>query len=304
MTVQALAQRLARWTSSKSLSQMSVEDRLILTDCINSGIYNWYAYAPERLRMTTVSHMIRPPETGTVDSVVEGANELIGLSLQDYHLGASIDFGGKNMNEIVSTSGTPTVLNQHRGTETNVGYTIYFDTIMITDYLVSRIVSNPRILDTGLELYRDDERMRFSGAERRGTDSWWGNQGVVRDFGEPFRYVYENTGLSLGDEARAMIRMDPIPLTQMDVVFDAVVDAPTYNMTDMEGVVNLAVPDQYVLPHLLPLAIGDLATSPIWGEADPTPALQKSDAVISKISDELKLNNGAPHNYVRTRPGY
>ena len=101
MTVQALAQRLARWTSSKSLSQMSVEDRLILIDCINSGIYNWYAYAPERLRMTTVSHMIRPPETGTVDLVVEGANELIGLSLQDYHLGASIDFGGKNTATII-----------------------------------------------------------------------------------------------------------------------------------------------------------------------------------------------------------
>jgi hypothetical protein len=277
---------------------MSVEDRLIILDCINTGTYNWFAYVPERLRMTTVSHLIRASEGGTA-TITAGGNELGGVSFQDYHLGASIDLGETNMNEVISTTGTPKVLNQHRSTG-SVSYTLYFDTIMITDYLVSRIVNHPRILDTGVTLHRDEDGMRFAGAERRG----WHGHNQFRSFGSPLRYIFENTGLSLGDEARAMIRMDPIPTSQMTVVFDAVTDAPTYELKDMEGAVPLQVPDQYVLPHLLPMALGELAVSPIWDGGDANMTIQKASFVMTRIKDELRMNNGSPRNRIRTRRGH
>lgn len=306
MTVKELCQRLARWSDAKTLSQMSAEDQLILLDCINAAIFNWYAAAPEQLRTTTISHLVRAAETGNAD-VVEGENALGGVVLQEYHLGASVEIAGEpNMNEVVSVSGTPQVLNQHRQTG-NVGYTIYFDTIMVTDYLVNRIVSHPRIPDTGQTLHRDDHNMRFSGAERRGaifgSVNWW-DAGNTRTFGPPYRYVFENTGLSLGDEARIMMRMDPIPIEPVTVQFDAVVDAPTFDMKDIEGTVAIPIPDQYVLPHLLPLALGDLAVSPIWAGSDANTAIEKSTAIISKMSGDLPVQQGTPHNYVRTRPGW
>jgi hypothetical protein len=302
MTVQALAQRLARFTSSKTLSNMSAEDRLVMIDCINSAVYNWFVSAPENARMTTVSHMIRQSESGRVDTV-EGENALVGLALQDYHLGCSIQIeGDTNMNEVVSVEGTPQVLNQHKATG-NFAYQLYFDAIMITDYLVNRLVSHPRILETGVELYRDDKGMKFMGAERR-AGGWWWDSAFTRRFGQPYRYVIENTGISLKDEARIMLRVDPIPEDVYTVTFDAVIDAPTMTLNDMDGTVNLAVPDQYVLPHLLPLALGDLATSPIWDGGDTATAIQKSQTMIAKIQSDLKSNRGAPHNYVRTRPGW
>lgn len=306
MTVKELCQRLARWTSSQTLSQMSVEDQLILLDCINAGIYNWFAAAPEQFRMTTASHLLRAPEHGTVD-VVEGDNDLVGLVLQEYHLGATIEISGeRNMNEIVSVSGTPQVLNQHTQTGT-VGYSIYFDTIMLTDHNVSRITGHPRILDKGQQLYHDEDGMKHVGAERRGaiwgSVNWW-DVGNVRTFGIPYRYVYENTGLSLGDEARIMIRVDPIPSEAMTVQFDAAFDAPTYDLSDIDGTTTIPVPDQYVLPHLLPLALGDLAVSPIWGGSDADTAIRKSTAIIQKMGTDISPRQGTPHNYVRTRPGW
>lgn len=297
---------MARWSSYKTYSQMPAEDKSILIDCINSAVFNWFAAAPERLRMTTVSHLVNAPESGTV-TVTEGSNELTGLFFDQYHLGAAIQLDGDDiMNEIVSVEGTPQVLNQIR-TSGTVGYTIYFDTIMITDFNISRIVSNPRVLDTGQELYRDDEGMKFMGAERKGNlwgpYSWW-TSATTRSFGRPYRYVFDNTGVSLGDEARMMMRLDPIPKDEMTIVFDAVIDAPTYTLKDLEGTVRLPVPDPYVIPQLLPIALSDLASTPLWGDTDPAAAMAKGQLALSKVSDTVPKNNGAPRNRHRTRRGY
>lgn len=279
----------------------------MLIDCINGAVFNWFAAAPEKMRQTTVSHYVRTAENVTFD-IVEGQNELIGLTLQGYHLGCSIDIEGEPvMNEIISIQGTPTVLNQHRSTGASITGRIYFDTIMLTDYLVNRLVSNPRVQDTGQELVRDDEGMKFVGADRRGSvwgpAHWW-DVANTRNFGKPYRYAFENTGVSLGDEARMMIRMDPIPVEDMLIKFDASIDAPTYDLQDMEGTVELPVPDQYVIPHLLPLALGDLSETPIWGDADGNKATERAVATIAKIQSALQLNQGAPRNRVRTRPGW
>ena len=299
MTVAQFSQRLARWTSSKTLSQMPMEDRLILVDCINAAVYNWFAAAPERMRMTTISHLLRAPEQGSATVTAE-TNDLTGVTLQDYHLGASIEFDNEtNFNEIVSVAGTPKVLNSFRNSGLQQ-YTIYFDTIMITDYLINRIVNHPRILDTGEELYRDDDAMRFKGAERRGSIF----DPSARSLGSPYRYVFENTGLSLQDEARAMIRIDPIPDRALTINFDAVVDAPTLEVDSMNGSVDIAVPDQYVLPHLLPLALSDLALTPIWSGSNADSAIAKGQATIAKIQGQITQNQGAPQNRFRTRPGW
>jgi hypothetical protein len=284
---------------------MSAEDRLILLDCINTAVFNWFAAAPENMRTTTASHMLRGPETGMV-TIQAGTNTLPGLTLQDYHLGASIHIDGEyNMNEIISVNGTPNVLLEHANSGT-VGYTIYFDTIMITDFLVNRLVSDPRVLDTGVVLYRDDDGMRFVGAERRGAflNSKGNSFFTGLNYGEPYRYVIENTGISTGDEARIMIRVDPIPERMMTVTFDVVIDAPLLRLFDLDQNKNLAVPEQYVLPHLLPLAMGELAITPLWDGPNAGAAIQKAAAVPTAIRSSIQNNRGAPHNYVRTRPGF
>lgn len=306
MTVQELAQRLSRWTSHKTLSQMSSDDRLILLDTINAAIFNWYAAAPESMRTTTVSHTLREPETGTVN-ITAGEVTLPGLALQDYHLGASIMIEGSiNMNEIVSVEGTPTVLHEHRTTG-SAAYTIYFDTIMITDYLVNRIVSDPRILDTGIMLYRDEDGMRFVGAERRGTFRNSRSNGFMAglSYGEPYRYIIENTGISTEDEARIMLRVDPIPERVLTLTFDAVMDAVPLKLNDMSGNKKLPIPPQYAVPHILYMALGDLAVSPIWDQAIPaTTHIQKAQSIIAMIRSQIQANQGSPRNYVRTTPGF
>jgi hypothetical protein len=302
MTVFQLAQRIARWTKYGSLSQMTVDDRLILLDCINAAVFNWFAAAPENMRTTTVSHLVKAPETGSV-TVTKDSNILTGVTFLDYHLGASILIGADPiMNEVTSLSPTVQVLNGVRSATGDTTYSLNFDTIMLTDYKVSRIVSNPRVLDTGVELTRDDDGMRFVGAERKGA--WWSSS-ATRELGTPTRYVIENTGLSQGDEARIMIRLDPMPSKELTVVFDAVFDASSYELDDMDGAVSITVPDQYVIPHLLPIALGELAVSPIWNEAKPVnDVISKSENMVAKIQSHLNANRGNPKNYIRTRPGF
>lgn len=261
--------------------------------------------------MTTISHRIREPESGTV-AVTEGTNDLP-LSLSDYHLGASIELDGEDvMNEIVSIEGTPKVLNEIRNTGT-VGYTIYFDTIMFTDYLVNRIVNDPRIADTGQRLIRDDEAMMFVGAERRGIGLWgpasWWSVTKTRRFGPPMRYVIENTGVSLSDEARLMIRLDPIPTAEATVIMDAVIDAPNFDLTDLNGQdnVRIPVPEQNILSELLPIANAELAMTPIWGmneRARTKDVIERKDFAMASIRRSIQPNRGAPKNRVRTRRGH
>jgi len=311
MTVNEIAQRLARWTTFRSLSQMAAEDQLILLDCINSAMHQWFSQAPENMRMTTISHRVREPESGTV-SITEGSNDL-DLVLSDYHLGASIEITGEDvMNEIVSVEGTPKVLNEFRSSGT-VGYTIYFDTIMFTDYLVNRIVNDPRVADTGQRLIRDDEAMRFVGAERRGIGLWgpasWWSVTKTRRFGPPMRYVIENTGVSLGDEARLMIRLDPVPTAEATIVMDAVIDAANFELTDLHGTSNvrIPIPEQNILSALLPIANAELAMTPIWGineRSRTEDVLERKAQALMHIRKSVQPNRGAPKNRVRTRPGY
>ena len=297
MTVQELSQRVARHTESGALSILSAEDKLIVLDCINTAVYNWFAAAPEHMRQTTVSHRVRAKETLS-PTMTAGATTMTGVTLQDYHLGASIDIGGDAiMNEIVSTD-PAAVLNEYRGTTGSKTATAYFDTIMLTDYNVSRIVNDVRILDSGVTLVRDDDGMKFIGAERKG------GRRSSRNFGEPFRYTIDNTGVSLKDEARIMLRMDPIPLTEITIVFDAVIDPPSHNLADINGAVQLAVPTAYVIPHVLPLALGELAMSPIWGGGDSSRAIDRALMITGKIQSDLPSNRGRPRNRVRTRRGY
>ena len=304
MTLQELTQRLARWTTAKSIAKMSADDKLILLDCINASIYKWYASAPENMRMTTVSHQLRGSESGTV-AIVDGENTLNGLALQDYHLGASIKIGNSvNMNEIIKVSGTPMVLNSHTETGT-VAYTIYFDTIMFTDALVSRMVNHPRILETGTELFRDDDGMRFVGAERRGSSFSRTNSFITGlDVGSPYRYVIENTGISSSDEARFMVRVDPIPDRVLTVVFDVVIDAPILKIHQLADRTKIPIPEQYILPHLLPLAMGELASTPIWEGSNAQAIIQKADSVPTAMRSHIQQNRGAPRNFIRTRRGF
>ena len=100
------------------------------------------------------------------------------------------------------------------------------------------------------------------------------------------------------------MRLDPVPDKDLTITFDAVIDPPSHDLSDFNGATALAVPDQYILPHVLPLALGDLAMSPIWANADASAAMSKSNRVIAAIQTALQPNRGAPRNRVRTRPGY
>jgi len=298
-----------------TLSGMDVRDQLTVLDCINSSTYNWFSAVPERYRITTVSHLIRAPYNTTV-TMTNGGNVAAGIVAEDYMLGASIIIGSEvNMNEIISvTDGVATLLNEFRGTTGDHAATIYYDTIMLTNYNVSRITSDPRILDTGVRLMRDDDGLLNVGAERRGAGAgvsagsgiYYGSS-ITRQMGTPYRYTMEDTGMSSIDEARIMMRLDPLPTTEVTVQFQAAIDAATLVLSDLDNGTNLSVPTQYIIPHVLPMAKADLAESEIWGnESTRQLAIARGDGsvIIPKITSEVFPNTGTPRNRVRTRKGW
>lgn len=315
MTVKELAERLARFTLTGTLSAMDVRDQISIIDSINTAVYNWYAAVPDRYRITTISHLIRAPhEFNAV--MAEGGLEVGGLVAEDYMLGASILIGSEvNMNEIISvTDGVATLLNEYRGDAGTVASTIYFDTIMLTDYAVTRVTNHPRILDTGVRLIRDDDGLLGVGAERRGVGHGVaGGAGVFfgatlsREYGTPYRYTVENTGMSQNDEARIMLRLDPLPISEVTIQFDAAIDAATLTLSDLDNGTVLSVPTQYITPHILPMAKADLAETEIWANENTRQIAMdrgSGDVMIRKITSEILPNTGTPRNRVRTRRGW
>lgn len=315
MKVKELAERLARFTLNGTLSGMDVRDQIIILDSINSAVYNWFAAAPERYRVTAISHRVRKPLQTNV-TMSEGGVFIEGLVAEDYMLGASIMIGSEvNMNEIISVKdGIAGLLNEFRGADGVHEATIYFDTIMLTDYSVSRIVNHPRVLDTGIKLIRDDDGLHNIGAERRGSgvgmaagQGIYFGSSVTREIGSPYRYSVENTGMSTSDEARIMLRLDPIPCAEITVQFQGAIDAGTLTLCDIDDGTKIVVPDQYIIPHVLPMAKAQLAETSIWANENTRQlAMQNGQgaAMIPKITHEVFPNTGTPSSRVRTRKGW
>lgn len=313
MTVRQFIARLAGWTQHGAIDQCPPDVVICLIDCLNSAIQDFFANAPERFKRTTVTHVISPPEQMTL-SLSNESTEIGAGPIESRHIGCSLLIDGDNNMAEVASANPPLLASKYAGATGNHEAICYFDTIAITDFDVSRIVTDPRIIDNGVTLLRDDQSLGSIGAERRGTgySSSGPLQGVQftsllsgRRFGDPMRYTIQSTGVSSGDEAVMMIRLDSFPTRRLVVQFDVSIDAFSYKLDAMSDNRNIVVPDQYCRPLLLNLAVGRLAESPFWNEGlDRKLFIGIGESSGQKVKDRVPSNPGRPNNKIRTRRGY
>lgn len=271
-----LLNRLIRKSTINSITGARADQIEDFTDAINAAVWEFYLTAPERFRRTTAS--VTLPASRTVEITTTAGSPVVSstpFTAEDRGRVVRIA-GDTRYNEVTDVN---TLLHDATTTGT-VSATIYGNGIRFDDTWFERVITSPRVVDTGKKLIHD------SGAKARYYD-WRSGSCNFRDTtfdGDPTWYWVEHVGIAAAAEDLFHIRMFPLPVREITVVFDAEVYPARLNMTQLRDGVTLPVPMPYVQVLLLPLAIYHLMSTETGNQKHLPAAERERERVLQSIS--------------------
>lgn len=271
-----LLNRLVRKSTINSISEARADQLEDFTDAINAAVWEFYLNAPERLRRTTASITLPAPRTIEITTTA-GSPIVSGTPFTADDRGRVVRIAGDTRyNEVTDEN----ALLHDAATTGTVSATIYSNGIRFEDTHFERVITSPRVVETGKKLIND------SGAKSHYYD-WRSGHYNFRDAsfdGDPTWYWVEHVGVAASSDDVFHIRMFPLPVRAMTVVFDAEVFPAKINMTQLREGVALPIPLPYVQVLLLPLAIYHLMSTETGDQKHLQAAERERERVLQSIS--------------------
>lgn len=281
----ALANRLSRDLSEKSLSDLTADVRLEVLDAINGAIQKMDVLAPFQSRTTAASLVIAGPVDLSI-GVTNSSTEITGHSFVADDFGKTIRISGDNIdNQVI---GTTALLHPYSGTTGTVAATVYSDAIPLPEpYL--ELIGDPRILETNRDLINDRPR-------------------AFRDkpIGQPFRYWVEANARNRNSSSPSFIRFDMLPGQAYRMQVEVMI-AP--NRVTFEELLSpgesLPLRAEHVENYLLPIARGLLTFSSLWrNKEEKTSTRDAAKEAEDKWSLLAPTTLATPKNRARTKAGF
>lgn len=297
MNTVELAHRLTRHLDVADIGNLSARSKQELAGEITAGLMEFYENVPNVWSRTTFSFRIPASRTVTV-SVTNGSNSASNVPFLPDERGRTVVFGGdkSEWNEIVSTS---QFLDVYPGNTGDVSAVIYPDAIAIREKIIKRIVSDPRLHNNGWVLTRDDSVSR-SGDSRR----YWNHAGWRR-FGSPIRYGVEYGGQSQGSDAVTILRLDPIPIEQDVIRFEADYYPSPVLFSDISEPREIPVADGHANLILIPLIEERLIGCSMWNGSEKAERSIEKQAQRARIEmARMTPDFARSRNKLRTKAGW
>lgn len=296
MTTVELAQRLIGKSKISSLDKADSNELLVLADCINQAIQEYFAIVPEAYRITTLSSTHDAPATITAN-FTNGSNVVSGDPFLDAQRGDTVAIAGDELkyNEITDNG---LLLNDFRGATGSHVATVYDDAIALTDFSIERMVSHPRIIDNNTQLTNGKQYRSTSGS---GSSSL-GNRSIGN---YPNTYHVDYVGASRVTDALVIIRFNPLPTRAFTVNLEVSVRPIAYDWTNiLNSPRNLPVDDSVIHRTLRPMALARLAETDLWKASESKAAAitagQRAERHAASLSDSIDK----PDRKVRTRKNF
>lgn len=291
MTSVQLFHRIARRARGGDFTKLSLTEQTDIFQAANAAVQRVYNALPVYFKEQTVGFALPGPKSVTLD-MTQYSNTVSSDAFAPEQLGQSIVLpGDPAWNQII---GTNTLLNPYMGPTGTVTGTIYGNAYYSPQYPFERVIGNPRFADQN-----QWPMMRTEMA--KGSDAGWLFQ---QDVGRPQCWWAQPMGNSQGNEPLIVIRFAPAPDQAYSMNVRLGFWPKRLTLADVANATTIPVPDQFLETALIPIAINELVSTPIWesrkDEEDVSRRAAEADVYLRMQVQQV----AAPSNKVYTPIGF
>lgn len=294
MTTVQLFHRIARRARSGDFTTLSLTEQTDLMEVANTAIQTVYNLLPTYFKDITEGFVLPAPRT-TAFAVTQYSNVLSSDVFSLSEIGRTVIISGdSNWNQVISTN---RILNPYMGeTNASVSAIVYGDAVYSDRYPFDRIIGNPVFATNGF-----GPIMRTNINRVNGQPGWPLYQNTI---GVPLTWWVQYLGNSQGNEPLLVMKFAPLPNIAYAINVRMSYWPKRLTLTDYNNATVIPVPDQFIEPGLIPIALRALMSTPIWQSMNDE---NRIEAAAERAEAYVKLQPGqpaAPSNFVFTPIGY
>jgi hypothetical protein len=298
ITVPQLFHRMGRRAIGGDFTKLDLSGQTDLCEAANAALQRLYDALPTYFKEQTQGFTLPAPVAITNVGVTRFSKFITGFTFTEAQFGMTVTLEGDGQwNQII---GTDELLNPYQGSTGTVGGTIYGNAWHSDTYPLDRIIGNPFFANTNnTPLFRTG----ILGANQGGAMGWLFSQAV----GLPQCWWTQVFGNSQGKKPIMVLRFAPAPDTNYAMSVRMGFWPKRLTLADYNSATELVVPDQFIEPALIPMAVQAMMTTPIWNSS-PGTDYEKRVAMAGNEGEAFCRRQygqiGAPNNRVFTPIGF
>lgn len=292
-TVQ-LFNRIGRRARGGDFTKLSMNEQQDILEAANAALQRLYNALPTYFKEQTQGFVLPAPLTITSVGVTQYSKTVTGYTFTDAQFGQSVVLEGDSAwNQII---GTDSLLNPYMGSTGTVGGIIYGNAVYSSTYPLDRIIGNPQFANQNLL-----PLSAFSiGAANAAGNSWLWQQQV----GVPNVWWPQVFGNSQGNRPIMVLKFAPAPSQAYAINVRIGFWPKRLTLTDYDNNSAIPVPDQFVEPSLIPMAIQEFQVSPAWQERNDGALIDARGNAGEAFARNQLGQIGVPSNRVFTPIGF
>ena len=279
ITVVELCNRIGRRARGGDFTKLGLNGQQDIMEAANAALQRLYGALPDYFKEMTQGFVLPAPLAITGVGVTQYGKTITGYSFTEEQFGQTVVLeGDPGWNQIL---GTNELLNPYMGPTGTVGGTVYGNALFSTTYPFNRVIGNPQYANQSIGFILNATMARNNG----GVNQWLLQQNV----GMPLSWWPQVFGNSQGHSPMWILRFAPAPDQAYAVNVRLSFWPKRLTLDDYDDNTALPVPDQFIEPSLIPMAIAEFMASPEFQ---------------SRKDEELILNRAAQgEKFARMQPG-
>ncbi len=294
MNVPQLLHRIGRRARGGDFTKLALTEQGDLFEAANAALQKIYNALPVYFKQQTQGFLLPAPRQLTVD-VTQYSKDLGADVFTDEEIGRTVIISGDGAwNQVI---GPAELLNPYMGaTGTGIAATVYGDALFSDTTPFDRVIGN-------ISFANQQMAPIISSTMARGNadPGIW----LQQTFGRPMVWWTQPIGNSQGRSPVLVLRVAPAPDTAYAVNIRLGFWPKRIGFEDYQAGTEIVVPDQFLETALIPLALAELMSKPIWETISPTSDERIESGALEAISFlRQQPAQQAPSNRVFTPQGY
>jgi len=291
-TVQ-LFNRIGRRARGGDFTKLSMNEQEDIMEAANAALQRLYNALPTYFKEQTQGFVLPAPLAITGVGVTQFGKTVTGYTFTSAQFGQTVVLDGDpGWNQII---GTNDLLNPYMGSTGTVNGTIYGNAIYSQTYPFDRVIGNPQYANGSQSVLYQNSIVTAGTAP-----SWYLNQQV----GFPQVCWTQVFGNSQGNTPLMVLCFAPAPDQAYAINVRMAFWPKRLTLADYDSNTEIVVPDQFIEPSLIPMAIQAFMGSPAWQDRGDERAVEMRGDKGEAFAKNQLGSIGSPNNRVFTPCGY
>lgn len=294
ITTVALCNRIGRRARGGDFTKLSMNEQMDIMEAANHALQRLYGALPAYFKEMTEGFVLPAPLAVAGVGVTQYGKTVTGITFTSAQFGQTIVLSGDaGWNQIV---GTNELLNPYMGSTGTVAGTIYGNALFSNTYPFDRVIGNPTYANQSIGILLNASMAR----NNAGANQWLMQQNV----GVPVAWWPQVFGNSQGNSPMWILRFAPAPQQAYAVNVRLSFWPKRLTLTDYDSNTSLPVPDQFIEPSLIPMAIQAFMSSPAWASRRDEALVEDRGNKGEAFARNQPGQFAAPNNQIYTPVGF